>query len=78
MKKETKWVSFVFGMYVIVAALLIYTILAESGLIAPSETGMLLHKTAISCMILCLRMFFVKKNYRGDHKGNVVKFTRGR
>ena len=48
---------FVLGIYMIGAFLLIYTVLAELGIIKPAETLLLLIDVVIPVMILCLRMF---------------------
>lgn len=49
--------TFVLGIYMIGVFLLIYTVLAELGIIKPAETLLLLIDVVIPVMILCLRMF---------------------
>lgn len=49
--------TFVLGIYMISAFMLIYTVLAELGIIKPAETLLLLTDVVIPVMILCLRMF---------------------
>lgn len=77
-KQSPKRGAFVAGMYAIPAVLLIYTILAELGILAQAETYIFTYETAIPCMILSLRMFFDRDEDRKIDRGNVVNFRRNR
>ena len=77
-KQSPKRGAFVAGMYAIPAAILIYTMLAEAGILAQAETYLFTYETAIPCMILCLRMFFDRDEDRKIDRGNVVMFKRSR
>lgn len=57
MKISARRGTFVLGVYMIEAFLIIYTILAELGVIKPADTLLLLTDVVIPVMILCLRMF---------------------
>lgn len=57
MKVSARRGIFVLGVYMIEAFLIIYTVLAEIGIIKPAETLVLLTDVVIPVMILCLRMF---------------------
>lgn len=77
-KYSSKRGAFVAGMYAIPAAILIYTMLAEAGILAQAETYLFTYETAIPCMILCLRMFWDRDEDRKIDRGNVVNFKRDR
>ena len=77
-KHSSRRGAFVAGMYAIPAAILIYTLLAEAGILAQAETYLFTYETAIPCMILCLRMFFDRGEDRKIDRGNVVNFRRDR